>query len=154
VRSRTEAEPHRLYGFRLQRRGKLAAEMTKAFLDLVGNRCDVRVRLDPPLEARVLVQSERESHEFSGVADDVSLGGARLLLPAEAERLLSRVESAELRLWLPGDEQPLTLTVDVRHRSATGDGVAYGTRFDPEASPEFAEQQQRIGEFVAGLRRG
>jgi hypothetical protein len=45
-------------------------------------------------------------------------------------------------------DSSLTLTVEIRHRAACEQGVAYGIRFDPDGSPDFLEQQEQISAFV------
>ena len=151
VQSRAEADPYRVYEFGWDRRGERSKRMATAFLNVVGGRSQYRLPLfdaDPPLEATVLTQSGGASHELTGVLQDLSAGGARVLLKGDAEQVLHRVDGFELRLHLPDSDEPPTLTADVRHRSASGDGVCYRLRFDPEASPDFLEQQERISAFV------
>jgi hypothetical protein len=79
---------------------------------------------------------------------DISTGGARLRLKATAERLLYLVDSFEMRFCLPDSDTSVTLTVDIRHRAACREGVAYGVRFDADRSPEFLEQLEEISAFV------
>ena len=148
--SRAEAEPHRTFGFRIQRRGRVAREMIRAFLDLIGRRGSFRVMLDPedPIPVQVLVQALGESHELLGTLVDISMGGACLQLKADADGLLHRVDSLEMRFCLPGDDTPLTLTVTIRHRVAGTAGIAYGVRFDSEGTPDFLEQHEQISAFL------
>jgi CheY-like chemotaxis protein len=141
--SRGEGEPHRTYGFRLQREGQVAEEMIRSFLNLIGRRGAFRVSFDEQQEVPVLVfaQALGESHELMGALLDISTGGARLRLKATAERLLYLVDSFEMRFCLPD-------SVDIRHRAACREGVAYGVRFDADRSPEFLEQLEEISAFV------
>lgn len=150
VTSRGEAEPLRTYGFRFQERSDSERALTRAFLDLIGRRGAYRASLDPeePTEIRVLAQALGESREFLGTLLDISTGGARLLLKANAERLLHLVDCFEVRFALPGGDEPLTLNASIRHRVQCDEGVAYGTRFEPDLSPAFLEQQAQISEFV------
>jgi len=150
VVSRTEAEPYRSFGFRIEQRSAEQQESLRAFLGLVGRRGDFRAPIDPerPVPAQALVQVHGESVEFIGTLQDVSARGACVVLKGHAERSLCHVDRMELRFSLPGGDEPLTLTCEIRHRMATPDGVAYGLRYDPEASPAFLEQQEQISEFV------
>ena len=70
------------------------------------------------------------------------------MLKAEAERLLHRVDTCEMRFLLPGGSEPLALTAAIRYRSVCSEGVAYGVRFDAERSPDFLEQQEQISALV------
>jgi DNA-binding response OmpR family regulator len=150
VVSRGEAEPLRTYEFQFLGRTRTDDEMTRAFLDLIGRRGAYRVSMDPdaPTEVRVLAQAGGESREFLGTLLDVSTGGVRLVLKADAERHLYLVDHFEIRFRLPGGDEPLTLTVSIRHRVRCSEGVAYGTRFEPDSSPDFLEQVEQISTFV------
>jgi hypothetical protein len=150
VVSRGEAEPHRTYGFELHRRNEGERAMARTYLNVIGRRGAFRVEFSPDesVPVAVLVQALGESHELLGTILDISAGGLRLRLKADAERLLHRVDAFEIRFALPGHDAPLTLSAFIRHRAACPDGVAYGVRFDPERSPDFLEQLEQISEFV------
>jgi len=152
VVSRTEADPYRTYGLRIEREDDTEREMATAFLNLVGSRGDHRVRFDESehIDVEVFTQSQGESHILLGTFEDISSSGARVILKDGAERILSRVDRFELRFRLPSDSDPLALTADIRHRAIAGDAVAYGIRFVPDRSPDFLEQQAQISDFVLG----
>jgi DNA-binding response OmpR family regulator len=150
VVSRGEAEPLRTYEFRFLSHSDSEGAMTQAFLDLIGRRGAYRVAMDSDesTDIRVLAQAQGESREFLGTLLDISTGGVRLVLKADAERHLHLVDRFEVRFALPGCDEPFTLTVSIRHRVQCSEGVAYGTRFEPESSPDFVEQLEKISEFV------
>lgn len=150
VTSRSESEPHRSYGVRFAHRSAAQRESARAFLNLVGRRGDFRAQIDPDdaVRAQVLAQREGDSIELAGTLLDISARGARVELKADAERSLVHVERIELRFALPETDDPLTLSCEIRHRAGGRDGVAYGLRFDPEATPDFLEQQEQISAFV------
>jgi len=150
VTSRSEAEPHRSYGFDIECRSDEERERVRAFLNLVGRRGDFRAPIDPenPIPVQLIVQLEGEARELQGSLLDVSARGARVLLKHDAERMLVRIERFELRFTLPGSDATTTLSGEIRHRAVARDGVAYGLRYDPDASPDFLEQQEQISSFV------
>ncbi len=150
VVSRSESEPHRSYGVRFARHSAAQRDSVRDFLNLVGRRGDFRAQIDPDDAVPVLAFAQREgdSIELAGTLLDVSARGARIELKADAERSLVRVERIELRFALPGNDEQLTLSCEIRHRAALRDGIAYGLRFDPEATPDYLEQQEQISAFV------
>ncbi len=153
LRGRGEDDQHRVYELAIERRTKHARRMATAFLNLVGGRGSYRLPLfdaDTPLAVSVLAQSGEASHELQGVVQDLSIGGARVLMKDDADAVLHRVEDIEVRLQLPDDDEALALTAHIRHRSAVKGGVCYRLRFDPEHSPDFVAQQERISGFIAG----
>ena len=150
VVSRGEAEPFRTYGLELQRRSDAEREMARAYLNLIGRRSAFRAEFGPEEEVAisVLAQALGESHELIGRLLDISIGGVRMRLKADAERILHRVDSLEIRFALPGREERLSFAAAIRHRVADPGGVAYGVRFDAERSPDFVEQLEQVSEFV------
>lgn len=150
VVSRGEGDPYRTYQFRLRYRSRVAREMNRAFLNLIGRRGAIRVTFDSDEEVpvHVFAQVLGESHELLGKLLDISTGGARLQLKATAERLLYLADSFEMRFPLSTSDTPITLTVDIRHRTVCAEGVAYGVRFDAERSPDFLEQMDEISAFL------
>lgn len=151
VASRGEAEPYRTYGFELHRRSDGEREMASAYLDLIGRRNAFRVEFGPDEEiaVSVLAQALGESHELVGRLLDISTGGVRMRLKADAEHILHLLDSLEIRFALPGRDARFTFGVAIRHRIAdSSGGVAYGLRFDAGRSPDFVEQMEQVSEFV------
>ena len=151
VFSRGEGDPHRTYGFDLLRRTPEEREMASAYLDLVGRRNAQRVDLAQSEEVAVAVRfgARADAVELVGRLLDVSTGGARLRLKADAERALVRLDAVEVRFQLPGRDGPLVFVAAIRHRvSDASGGVAYGVRFDAARSENFLEQVAELSEFV------
>ncbi len=150
VVSRGESEAHRTYGFELFRRSDEEREMARAYLNLIGRRNAFRaeLRAEEDVAVAVFAQARGESHELIGTILDVSVGGLRVRLKADADRILYAHDVLEIRFELPGRDTLFMFAAEIRHRVETPSGVAYGLRFDPQHSPDFVEQLEQVSEFV------
>jgi CheY-like chemotaxis protein len=151
VVSRGEGDPYRTYGFELLRRNEHEREMARSYLNLIGRRTAFRAELreDEDIPVSVRAGAGGDSQELLGRLLDLSIGGARLRLKADADRILHRLDAVEIRFAIPGRDTHFALRVSIRHRIAEASGgIAYGVRFDAERSSDFVEQLEQISEFV------
>ena len=155
VVARAEAEPNRTYRLKLDTRPTADPAATEAFLRLISRRAAARVTLAPKEHVDVTVIAKRsgETLELAGSIQDISASGARLLLKADADRLLFSVASLRIRFRLPGGDASLELPASIRHRAAAPDGIFYGIHFETGGEPELLEHREEISNFVFSRQR-
>jgi len=103
---------------------------------------------DEPVEVLLSVPDAPE--EVAVPARDLSLTGVGVEVPFEHEPALLGVEALEVRLDLPGDDEPLALVARITSRTLGRGGISYGLEFSPEAIPEGDPRRTALEAFVEG----
>ena len=121
---------------------------TRHLNNLVERRRSVRVRPDPYAPVDVVLKDEDGGACVQGLVRDVSDSGISVLVDPKEEQLLFSAWRLCLSVRLPGEDVPVEVVGIVRYRKLTGSAIQYGIEFDPEETPEFAHQQERLAAYV------
>lgn len=153
VQARSELEDARRFGLSFSDPAVLRSELSARLLRLFNQRKAFRVEPSDsvPVDVRVCV----EELEIVARLQDISSAGVGLLMDAESEARLSRVENVILKLQLPPDGRILTFRASIRNRTrqeAEG-AVHYGLRLESSGTPRFSEQQTDVVNYVMDRKR-
>lgn len=102
---------------------------------------------DEPIEVLLTVPDAPEAVAVS--ARDLSLTGVGVEVPFEHEPALLGVEALEVRLDLPGDDEPLALLARITSRTLGRTGISYGLEFTEDALPEADSRRAALEAFVS-----
>ncbi len=130
----------------------LRAMLSTELLSWFNERRALRVQPSSPLA--VAIQIPGRAHETIGRMRDISAEGAGVVVDRAYEETLSNVVQVGLEFTLPGSDCPIVLRAFIRSRFQLEDAVSgyVGLSFNPEGSPDFIAEQQRITEYITALR--
>lgn len=105
------------------------------------------------IEAWITSDRADSSDPIQARVIDVSVGGMLVEMRAGHEPT-TPFTGGEFQVLLPGDQWPLVLMGQIRHRTRiTRETVRYGVEFDRRRSPAFDEQMTRMANYVDTRRR-
>lgn len=148
VLHRMEEGGGRRFGFRFLETHMLDAFLPPVMREYFNRRQSVRVTPDPARPVGVELRLEPGTAPVEAGLVNLSVYGAAVSLPPDAEAMFVDTDALWATLYLPTSRRPISMFGHIRYRRLVKERIHYGLHFDAEESPDFARKQAILTKYV------